>query len=157
MSRSLSQNTLQALFAAETGEAFLILLSLAHEDLVEPIRVTSDAVETVSLGRIFTPYPFDLFLPDEKDNQSPRARLRLDNISREIVAAIRSISTSPTVLMEIVRAQDPDAIEASFPDFRFTNVTYDALTVEGDLSIEDFTAEPYPARVFSPGDFPGLF
>lgn len=157
MSRDLSQNTLQALFAPETGEAFLVLLTLDHDDLDVPIRVTSDAVETTSQGRVFVPYPFELIIPDERENQSPRARLRLDNISREIVAAIRSIATSPAVLMEVVRAADPDVIETSFPDFRFINVSYDALTVEGDLSIEDFTAEPYPARVFSPGDFPGLF
>lgn len=157
MSRNVSQEALQALLAPQTQEAFLVLLTIDHDDLSVPVQVTSDAVETTSLGRIFVPFPFEIVLPDQRENQSPRARLRLDNISREIVAAIRSISTSPAVLIEIARAADPDTIEASFPDFRFTNIVYDALTVEGDLSVENFTAEPYPARVFSPADFPGIF
>ena len=32
-----------------------------------------------------------------------------------------------------------------------------AATVQGDLTVEDFTAEPFPAAIFSPGLFPGLF
>jgi hypothetical protein len=59
--------------------------------------------------------------------------------------------------MEIVLASDPDTVEAKFVDFKLTNVTYDAHVVQGDLTIEDFTAEPFPAASFSPSLFPGIF
>jgi hypothetical protein len=36
-------------------------------------------------------------------------------------------------------------------------VSYDALVVEGELSLESFLREPYPAARFTPGDFAGLF
>ena len=58
---------------------------------------------------------------------------------------------------EIVRRAAPDVVEARFDDFRFTNISYDSQTVSGDLGVEDFTAEPYPAGQFSPALFPGLF
>ena len=157
MSRTVSGLTRQALYAAETEETFLILLTLTHPDLIVPIRVTSDAVATVSRGNDFVPFPFDLVLPDDQENRAPRARLAIDNIDRQIVIAIRTLSSAPTVLMEIVRAADPDAVEAQFLDFRLTNVSYDAQRVEGNLTIEDFTAEPFPAATFSPSLFPGLF
>ena len=51
----------------------------------------------------------------------------------------------------------PDVVEARFEDFRFTDISYDSQVIEGDLSVEDFTAEPYPAACFSPSLFPGLF
>jgi hypothetical protein len=70
---------------------------------------------------------------------------------------VRSLSTAPTALIEIVRAASPDTVEAQFVDFKLTNVTYDALRVEGDLTLEDFTAEPFPSAIFSPSLFPGLF
>ena len=157
MSRAVSSLTRQALFAAETGEAFLVLLTLDHPDLAVPIRVTNDAVTTTSRGDSFVVFPFDLVLPDDQDNRPPRAKLVIDNIDRQIVQAIRSLSSAPTVLIEIIRAAAPDTVEAQFVDFRLTNVSYDVQRVEGDLTIEDFTAEPFPAATFSPGWFPGLF
>ena len=157
MSRTVTTLTRQALHAAETGDAFLILLTLDHASLLQPIRVTSDAVTTTSRGNDFMPFPFDLILPDDQDNRSPRAKLVIDNIDRQIVEAVRRLSSAPTVLIEIIRAAAPDTVEAQFVDFKLTNVSYDAQRVEGFLTIEDFTAEPFPAAIFSPGLFPGLF
>ncbi|MBU6475064.1 MAG: DUF1833 family protein [Alphaproteobacteria bacterium] len=157
MSRSLSSLAQQSLFASETSDAFLVLLTLSHPDLPQPITVTSDAVPTVSNGTTFVPFPFDLALPNDLDAKSYRARLVIDNIDRQIVQAVRSVSTAPDMLIQIVRAAAPDTVEAQFIDFKLTNVVYDAYRIEGDLTVEDFTAEPYPAATFSPGLFPGLF
>jgi len=157
MSRTISSATRQAFNAAETGEAFLVLLTLNHADLGAPIRVTSDAVTTVSRGNSFVAFPFDLVLPDDQDGRSPHAKLVIDNVDRQIVQAVRNASSAPTVLIEIIRAASPDTVEAQFVDFRLRNVSYDAQRVEGILTIEDFTAEPFPAATFSPSLFPGIF
>lgn len=157
MSRSLTLATRRALNAPETNEIFLVLLTISHKDMDTPIRVVNNAEDVTSRGDLFTAYPFDLSLPNDEDNQSPRARLVIDNIDRQIVLAVRQLSSSPTVTIEIIRAADPDMIEARFVDFRFTNITYDSQMIEGDLTLEDFTAEPFPAASFSPSLFPGLF
>ena len=157
MSRNLTTAAKRALAASETQEAFLILLTIDHPDLAPPIRVTSDAVDTVSRGETFIAFPFALSLPDDSDDRPPRARLAIDNVDRQIVQAIRSIGSAPTVLIEIVRASAPETVEASFAEFTLTNTRYDALVVEGDLTLESFLTEPYPAAIFSPADFPGLF
>jgi len=157
MSRSLSSTAIQAINGQETAEVFIILLTLDHPDLSQPIRVSSDSVATTSRSNTFVSFPFQLSLPDDKENSSPRARLSIDNVDRQIVTALRSINSAPTLLMEIILASDPDIVEASFPDFKLTNVSYNARIVEGDLTIEDFTSEPYPSAVFSPGFFPGIF
>jgi len=157
MSRNISALARQSLFASETDDAFLILLTLSHPDMAAPIRVTSDAAETESNGHIFTPFPFTLTLPDDIDAQSCRAQLTIDNVDRQIVLAVRSLSGAVSALIQIVRAAAPDVIEAQFPDFKLANLSYDAWRVSGDLTVEDFTAEPFPAAIFSPGLFPGLF
>jgi len=157
MSRDISPSTRAALYAAETQDVFVILLTIDHPSLAVPIRVCSDSQDTESRANTFFAFPFDLTLPDDEDGRPPRARLVIDNVDRQIVTAIRGLATSPTVLIEIVRAADPDVVEARFSDFRFTNITYDSQAVEGDLSLEDFTAEPFPAACFTPSLFPGLF
>ncbi len=157
MSRSPSLAARRALLAPETAEAFLVLLTISHADLPEALRVGSDAVDTISRGMVFTAFPFNLTLPDDVEGQSPEARLTIDNIDRQMVLAVRSLSSAPSIVIEIVRADAPDVIEAQFQDFRLTNVTYDSQVIQGNLSIEDFTMEPFPAAVFAPGNFPGLF
>jgi hypothetical protein len=157
MSRTLTTGALQSLNAQETEDAFLILLTLSHPDMAEPLRVANGGEEVSSRGNTFTAFPFELSLPDDNAGQSPEARLVIDNIDRQIVRAIRGLTSAPLVLIEIVRAAQPDVVEAKFEDFRLTNVSYDANLVQGNLTIEDFTAEPFPAGTFSPGYFPGLF
>lgn len=157
MSRSLTAATRQALYGAESGDAFLILLTLAHGDLAQPIRVCSDAVDVYSRGNLFVAYPFDLTLPDDDEQHAPRARLVIDNVDRQITAVLRRLAASPVVTLEVVRAADPDTVEAVFHDFRLRNVRYDSSRIEAELTIEDFTAEPYPAASFSPSLFPGMF
>lgn len=157
MSRNPTLNTRQALNASGTGEVFLILLTLSHPQLAEPIRVTSDAVTTISREQAFSPFPFDLTLPDDAEGAAPAARLSIDNIDRRVVMAVRSLQSAAHVLIEIVRAAAPDVIEAKFEDFRLTDVSYDSQVVAGNLTLEDFVSEPFPAAIFSPGLFPGLF
>lgn len=157
MSRNVSAELKQAVYAQETTQEFIVLIALSHPDLAAPIRVNSSGVDVVSNGETFIAYPFEVVLPDDVDDRPPRAKLRIDNISREIVLAIRTISFAPLVNIQIVMATSPNTIEAEFLDFRLSNITYDQVTVEGDLTLEEFIGEPYPARVFSPADFPGLF
>ena len=157
MSRNLSSDALKALYANETSEVFLILLTITHDSLIDPIYITSDVVDTVSRGNTYVPFPFELVLPDEAEGRSPRARLTIENVSRDILSAIKNLSSSAHMTMEVIRAADSDVVEASFPAFKLTNVKYNALTLQGDLTIEDFTAEPYPATVFASFGFPALF
>jgi len=157
MSRTISLAGRQALYSQETGEAFLLLVTIDHADLAAPIRVSSDAVNTTSRGDEFVSFPFSLRLPDDSDEGLPLAQIQIDNVDREIVQAVRSITTAPTVLTEIVRGSEPDMVEATWPDFLLRNVQYNALIVSGEMSVEQYLEEPYPAYNFTPAQFPGLF
>jgi hypothetical protein len=157
MSRDTSLTFREAVNAQETGEAFLILLEIDHDDLSEPIRVTSDGVDTTSNGNIYTSYPFDLQLPDDTEGNIPTAQLTIDNIDRVIVESLRSISTYPTVTIKIVLASDPNTIEAEFTNFELREPQYNALLVSGKLMLKSFFREPYPGDLFLPSTFPGVF
>lgn len=156
--RSLSATAKRAIFAGQTGEVFVFLLTLSHASLELPIRVCSDAVSTTSNGVEFVPYPFNLVLPDETDNVAPQVTLEIDNIDREIVAAVRRATGSPIdVELSIVLASQPDAIEAGPFNFKLRSVTYDKLVVSGTLQYEDLLNEPFPGDTMTPTRFPGLF
>jgi hypothetical protein len=110
-----------------------------------------------SQGEEFVALPFEISLPNEDEDTLPRARLTIDNVSREIIKAVRSINSPAQITIQVVLASDPDTVEAEITKFQLTNVTADALTVQGDLTTEQFDQEPYPAGRFTGAGFPGMF
>ncbi len=166
MPRNLSNAAKQALYAQQTDEVFIMLVTIEHENFTTPIRVASDPKEVlpdagvrgvVSRGNEFVFLPFTINLPMQDDSGVARASISIDNISREIVAAVRQATSALSITIEVVLASDVDTLEVSIPDFRLERVTYDALTVAGDISVEYYDLEPFPARRFTPSDFPGVF
>ncbi len=157
MARPLSALTRRAIFSQETGEVFVILLSIRHDDLTETIRVCSDSRNLESRGETYLACPFRAALPSEHEGELARVRLMIDNVERRIVEAVRTISSAPSVTLEVVLASQPDVVEAGPFEFALRDVSYDELTVEGELSFENVLNEPYPEGIFSPADFPGIF
>jgi len=157
MSRALSSPAKVAIFDEQTAEVFVQLIEISHASLATPIRVNSSGADIIHGGNTYVYYPFELIMPDDVDGRNQRAKLRIDNVSRSLVQTIRSLSTAPSIVFKIVLASSPDVVEASFTDFKLTNVKYDAFVIEGDLTLEDFTSEPYPSGTFTPNTFPGLF
>ena len=157
MSRSVSSIFRSAVFSQETDEVFLLLLTIDHDDLAEPIRVSSDAVDTVSRGNTFVAYAFDLTLADDTDDGPQQMRISIDNVDRMIVEAVREISSPPDVTVEVVLHSDPDTVEVSFDGFTLTDVSYDVFTVSGTISTQSYLNEPYPGGSVLPSNFPGAF
>jgi hypothetical protein len=151
-------NTLRAAInASATDQVILVLLTMAHPSLASTQRFVNNWTNVVSRGETFVAFPFDVTLPDDRDDEIVRIRLVIDNVDRAITAAIRSITSPPTFSLEVVRAAAPDTVEAGPFSCTLRNVQYDALTVSGDLTFEDILDEPYPQWAFTPAHFPGLF
>jgi hypothetical protein len=134
----------------------LVLLEIDHDDLDNPIRLVCNKENITSNGVEYIGYPFEIILPDSKEDSPPRAKIRIDNVSREIGQAIRQISSPPSVTIKVIRQETPDVIEAEFAGMKLRRIPYDALTVEGELEFEDLTKEPYPAFTFSPANYAGV-
>ena len=134
----------------------LVLLEISHASLAESIKLANNKVNVTSGVDEYIGFPFEIILPDSKADSPPTAKIRIDNVSREIGQAIRLISTPPSVTISIVRQETLDVIEMQFDGMFLTNVSYDAMSVEADLQFEDLTREPYPAYTFSPANYRGI-
>lgn len=158
-------NFFSAIHGRSVDEVFILLVTITHESLSIPIRIcndTRDMLESgyrgvLSQGEEFTYIPFDIKLPNLEQDTIPTSKLSCDNISREITKAIQAITTPPEVRMQIALSSDPDTIEYDIEGFVLNNVNWDVLVIEGDLTVEYFMSEPYPAPEFTPSRFPGLF
>lgn len=157
MARSVSNTLTAAVNAQETGEVFLVLLTLDHADLAAPIRVVDNNEDIVSGGDTYVAFPFELTLPSDVEGRVPSARLVVDNVDRQIVQAVRSVSSAVDVTIEVILASDPDTIEAGPFTAKLRNIDYDAAQVSGDLVFEEVLSQPYPGQSFNPATTPGLF
>lgn len=168
MSRSTSALFRRAAYRPQTGEVVAMLLTLTHADLAAPIRVSTDNAATftvdgvtvrgtISNGENYTYLPMGFQLPDDSEESISEARIQMDNIDRAILASIRSISSAPSVTIQLVLASQPDTIEATFNNFALADVQADPLTISGRLTLGNFLGEPYPGGSMNPSNFPGMF
>lgn len=146
-------------------QAFAMLITLSHEDLTDDVRVTDDFIEllssdvpgVISRGMEFIQFPFTVALPNQEEDTPPRTKLVIDNVSREITATLSEITSPPALKFELVLSNAPDTVEIVYDGFILNSVSFDALTIEGDLVIEQFESELYPQGSFLPSGFPGLY
>lgn len=166
MTRITSDVFKRAVFGQETSEVFICLLTISHPLFTSDILLSDDTTQllpeanvigTVSNGLEYVFLPFTFLLPSQNETETAKASLVIDNVNEQIVAAVRQADSAVSMKIELVLSSTPDVIEFSADKFQLTNVTYDALTVSGDLTLEYFDLEPYPSLTFTPSYFPGLF
>ena len=157
--RALSPAAVRAITAQETGEIFLMCVTISHPSLPTPLYFVNNTEDIERLGVTYYGWPFEVALPDEREDALPMPQLRIDNVDRRIMEGIRALTTPPTVTLEVVLASALDALqpEAGPATFSLRNLEYDALTITGTLSPEDVLNEPAMQYSFTPDLFPGLF
>lgn len=146
------------------------LLTIKHESLSEPIRVSSDPTERVakteeniiygtkSRGNTYYYVGFDYSLPNDEDGAAPQVTLSLSYVTRDVIEAIEKMGTGPvSVDMEICFADTPDTVEIGIYDMQLSDITYDQTSISGTISRDLLFQEPYPFRSFIPQHYPFLF
>ena len=164
-----SLNFREAANAQETGRVPIALITLSHADLVDDIRISTDPTEELSSTNLEKVYgttsdskeyvflPVRIKLPDDTDEGPGEMQLEFDNIHRAYTEAIRDVFTPVTCQIDLVMDNALDTIDASWPEFKLTNINYDATIITGTLKLETLESEPYPAGSFVPSYFSGLF
>jgi hypothetical protein len=166
--RNLSLNALRATYEPRTGDWPIVLLSIDHESLDQPLLVSSDATQrigtsggrivygTVSQGDTYTCYPFDLVMPRDEAGGVFGTQLSVDNVDAAITDALRSLTSPPYVTLEVVMGKSVDTVEFTLPDFRLLDAEWDKVSVVGTLSLEMLLNELL-GFTYRPGTHPGMF
>lgn len=159
MSRDISAAAKAAMFAQNTDSLFVTLLEITTNEVIPTELFMCDYSENVTyLSNTYTAFPFALALPSDENGQISEAQISIDNVSRVLIDEIRGLENAMSVVIRVVDiTQSPISEEAFFDGFTLRNVTYDAVTITGKLSLESFLAEPFPKDVLSAAGFPGLF
>ena len=162
MPRTISDSFKQAMFEPESTKVALLLLTISpaidspSSEIFVPLRICLNTQPILSRGDVYQPFPFEITLPLESATELPRVTLKVDNIDRQILVALRGLSRPPQISIEIVASDAPDTVEIGPFNFTWRGLRYTAQAVEGELELEDILSEPFPADRFTPTKFPSL-
>ena len=95
--------------------------------------------------------------PDDTTDGAPVARFQIDDVHKELGAALREISSAATIRLRVVLASDPDTVEEDFGDMELQDARVTLTSVTGRIGVENINQEPFPAEGFSPSYFAGLY
>lgn len=154
---TLSATAIHAAFAEHSQVAWYILLDIAHPDLTSTLRFVNCQSDVVSNGNTYYSFPFEVVLPDSDGENPQKAMLRIDNISRDVYAAIWALNPSPTITISVVLSSQPDVVEFQTGRLYVGQVVADEMVLEGELTPLQYNREKWPAGVVNPARFPGLW
>lgn len=176
----------QSTYRPETGEVYVLLLTIEHSTLETPIRLSTDNADTmpddvfeaysrddlwvgtetitgnmirgtISNDLFYIYMPMQITLPEDSDELITQARIEIDNINQGIMIAVREMTTPPTISMQVVMASTPNVVEFSGTGMILLGVDADPMTISGTLSKRHFFGEPFPGGSMLPSNFAGLY
>ena len=158
-----------AYFSEENGGIPICLITIDHDDFAAPIRISTDPTERVaeyedqivygteSNGETYLFFPCKLRLPDDTGDGPRNMRIEFDNVHRDYIPTIRSITIAPTMQVDMVMSNALDVVEKTWPEFFLNHVQYNAGTITAVMRVETLETEPFPAVSFLPSTTPNLF
>ena len=154
---TLSPAMLAEIFKPESGDCFLTLLTISHISLPSPIHLVNNTEDVVSNSITYSKFPFRINLPAD-DGESPgEVSLVLDNVSLELIGALRTITDPLDVNLKMILGSIPDDIQLELTDLKIGSINYDAQTISGKLYQDNFMSSSMTSERYQPTNFPGLF
>jgi len=153
----LSDPFIRDIFADESDDPLLVLLTIEHPGLPEPFRIVNDTQDLISRGMTFFAWPFEFLPPEQADGPLTPPSVRIDNVHRDLVQGLRSLQDAPTCKAEIILASSPSVVEQEFPIWEMRSVSYNNQTLTANLTPPDDETEPVVSKRFTPDYSPGIF
>ena len=160
----------EAYAAADVKGDVLDTLEFDHPTLAEPLRFVKGTrvpglYETVTLpvpgnpAALFIVVDFGFTRPSQEEGGTTKAKLRVDNVSRQLQEALRAAIDADQPFSVTYRAYstlDPNNPEI-YDGLRMGNVQVSPYSANGDLFYEEIEMKAFPGLVYGLSEFPALY
>jgi len=153
-----SPNFNQAVTAIAAPERPLVLLELHHALMERPLRYVGDNQDVLSCGEVYTAGNFAFLLPDDKERQTPRARLQISNLGGAVGTLFERTQGGRGAWLRVrqIMRSAPDFIEDELI-LELSNVEVTTAQMTGELGYDDILNKAGTAYTYRPEAAPGLF
>ena len=155
MSNELSAELKRQIFAQESADPFLTLVTLSGDGFI--YRLVNNTRDVVSNGQIFSAFPMKVKLPIDDGESAREFDLTFDNTSLELIRALRSITSPINCQIDMILASLPDVIQMSVPDLLIRSISYNKSVITAKVVLDNFLAVGVPSEKYTPTLYPGLF
>lgn len=160
----------EAYAANDVSGEVLFTIEIDHITLEAPLRFVQGrfvkgVYETRTLpvpgnpAAVFTVVDFSCQLPGQEEGGTTKARIRVDNVSRQIQEALRAAVSSDQPFDLVYREYSTKDLNHPevWTGLRLSKVNVTALSATGDLSYEDIELKNFPARTYDLDTYPALY
>lgn len=158
MTRQLSTAGTRNVLATSADEPLIQLIEITHPELAVPARLANDTDDLVVDGNNFIACRFDLSLPDDIDEQTPTAKLEVDNVGRELthwLEVSRGGKGAKCRLIMVLRSS-PSNLEFDMT-MDLTGLAITNTRVSGDLGFKNTLMQAGVTVRYDPTTAPGIF
>lgn len=156
---SLTAKGRRNVLATSADEPMLELLEITHADLAEPIRVVNrDAQNITVLGNEYIACQFRVTLPDDQDQQVPKAVVSVDNIGRELTTWLEVSNGGKGAKLRVmaVLPSSPNILEIDMK-MDLSGLSINNQTVDGELGYRNTMMRAAVGMRYDPISSPGVF
>ncbi len=147
--------------------AILGFLTINHPALIVPVRVVSDVMDYVVNGNTYYGVVFGFRMLTD-NQEAPRTTLVIENVSKKLGQALRAVKTKAETTLEVRSSSSFDLnvsprtelntdVMYRMKHFYIANVSVSVSEITAEVTLEDFSGEPWPHIRATQDRLPGLF
>ena len=144
------------MYGQVSDDPFLMLLEVSHPSF-DTVYLVNNTVDQTSRGNVYRAFPMQIKLPSDDGETTREVSIDFDNVSLELIAELRSVTTPMNVKIEMVLASNLDSVELSLEDLKMSSINYDEKKISARLYLDDFLNTELTSEKYEPSNFPGLF
>jgi hypothetical protein len=156
MPNNISPELLAQLYAQESDDVLLFLVTLSHQSFSD-IRLVNNTENIVSNGNTYQAFPMDITLPTDDGETERQLQIEFDNVSLDLIDEIRSVTDPIQVKIELVLASNPNFIQYSYEELQIRTVGYNKFRIQAKLYMDSFLNVELTSEKYVPSLYPGLF
>lgn len=157
--KTISATAKREVQASQTGAAFLTIVQLRHVGTSLSENYINNMENVIYDGVTYEAFPFRFDPTGDSEGGSNTAKITFPNIDRELIAALRNITDSIVVRVALIMIL-PDGTgskEGGWWEFEMKNISYDALTISGELEYSLDLDNNVSMYKYNNQTFPGLY
>lgn len=157
MANTLSAELLAQIFAQNSDDPFLTLVTLSHATFAEDITLVNNSKNVISRGIEFLAFPMKIRFPVDDGESTRDFTIDFDNASLELLVEIRSVTDKIGIKIEMILASMPDVVQMVQEDLFIGSVSYNAQRITCKVVMDNFLNVELTSERYGPNNFPGLF
>jgi hypothetical protein len=140
------------------NHGFLELMVIDHASFASPVRIVNDTRDWVIGGHTYVALPFGVKLPTQAQQENPRAQIRIDNVGRELTAAIEGLPVGASLLatLQLVSRATPTVVDYEFIA-QLSGINITPTLVTANMGPDDTMRQTAVRIRFDPTNAPALF